>query len=329
MKTILVFSDFPLLPTKGFQIFFNKLFQSGKARISDINNPLSANMSISFNHKHEHLQSIVNAEIPIADRHLIMLECPQILPEMHLKKILDNYGHIYAASPYWAKDSSPIIFNYGFNLEMDDSEYKPIELRKFKFGLVQSNKYSCIKGELYTLRREFIIKATKKKLPLALRGSGWDKSIFKVLFDYLKIVRFYSLRLGFKDLILFPKWAATKKAVEGFPVRNKQEFLNDVQVAIIIENSANYVSEKIFDCFRAGTIPIYVGPNLYDFGIPENTVIKSSHDAESVIKIMENIKDYDLLQIQRNGYHFLMNEGQQWSEIEVMDFLAARIIDVI
>jgi hypothetical protein len=328
MKKLVIFTDFPLLPTKGYQVFFNKLLNSGKVKLADVNNPLSANMSISFNHKREHLQAIINAGIPIKDRHLVMYECPQILPEMHLKSTLENYGKIYSASPEWAKEYSPFVFKYGFHLEVEVTP-KPLFLRKFQFGLVQRNKYSCIKGELYSLRRQVVINCSKNNLPLALRGSGWNKSLMRVLFEYLKILRFYSMRIAFSNLKILPKSNMTKNRFENFPINDKQEFLREVSVAIIIENGSNYVSEKIFDCFRAGAVPIYVGPDFKPYGIPENTVIRATADVESIIGIMKKIKEYDLDKIQQNGWDFLIAAGQNWSEDLVMNNLADQVIDAI
>jgi len=328
VKKLVIFTDFPLLPTKGYQEFFNKLFKSGKVRLADVNNPLSATMSLSFNHKKEHLQAIISAGIPIKDRHLVLYECPQILPEMHQKSTLENYGNLYSASPAWAKDFSPFIFNYGFHLEVDITP-SPIHMRKYKFGLVQRNKYSCIKGELYSLRRSVVIECAKNDLPLALRGPGWNKTLFRVLFEYAKMLRFYSSRIPFSDLKILPDFNITKNRFETFPINDKQEFLREVQVAIIIENASNYVSEKIFDCFRAGTVPIYVGPDFETFGIPENTVIRAKADAKSIIGIMNNINEYNLVEIQKNGWEFLLSDGQNWSEGIVMEKLADQVISEI
>jgi hypothetical protein len=328
MKKLVIFSDFPILPTKGYQEFFNKLFNSGKVKLADVNNPLSATMSLSFNHRNEHLQAIINAGIPIKDRHLVLSECPQILPEMHQKSTLENYGKIYSASPEWAKEYSPYVFKFGFHLEVEVTP-NPLHNRKYKFGLIQRNKYSCIKGELYSLRREVVIGCAKNNLPLVLRGSGWNKSLTRVFFEYLKILRFYSSRVPFSDLKIVPKSNMTKNRFESFPINDKQEFLREVCVAVVIENASNYVSEKIFDCFRAGTVPIYVGPDFELYGIPENTVIRAKADANSIIEIMKKIDQYDLSRIQKNGWNFLVNGGEHWSDVLVMKNLVDQVINEI
>ena len=49
-------------------------------------------------------------------------------------------------------------------------------------------------------------------------------------------------------------------------VRNKIKFLSKYKFSIAMENSRGdgYLSEKIVDSFRAGTIPIYYGDYLVD-----------------------------------------------------------------
>ena len=52
----------------------------------------------------------------------------------------------------------------------------------------------------------------------------------------------------------------------GYKVKNKIEFLSSYKFSISMENSNGdgYVSEKIIDSLRAGTIPIYYGDYLID-----------------------------------------------------------------
>jgi hypothetical protein len=78
-----VFTNFPLLPTPGYRVFFDVLLNSKRIELIDVNNPLSANMSISINHQDSQLSEIIASGIPRENRHLIMLECRQILPKMH------------------------------------------------------------------------------------------------------------------------------------------------------------------------------------------------------------------------------------------------------
>jgi hypothetical protein len=68
--------------------------------------------------------------------------------------------------------------------------------------------------------------------------------------------------------------AATLRAYRG-PLAEKLQTLGHYRFALSLENSVfeGYVSEKIFDCFFTGTIPIYLGAPDVERLIPSDTFI--------------------------------------------------------
>jgi hypothetical protein len=88
-----------------------------------------------------------------------------------------------------------------------------------------------------------------------LHGRGWDNKI-----------------PGFPDKY----HASAKKAYRGsLPFGEKLKTLNQFKFVICFENCSfpGYVTEKIFDCFLAGSIPVYYGaPDITDF-VPRNSFI--------------------------------------------------------
>lgn len=80
----------------------------------------------------------------------------------------------------------------------------------------------------------------------------------------------------------------------------KRDVLKNYKFSICFENAKNYpglITEKIFDCFAAGTVPIYYGPpNVKDF-IPEGCFINFCDfpDYESLYKYLVNMsqEEYD------------------------------------
>jgi hypothetical protein len=82
---------------------------------------------------------------------------------------------------------------------------------------------------------------------------------------------------------------AAKRAFQG-PIKpeEKIQVLSQYKFALCFENCVfpGYVTEKIFDCFLAGCIPIYFGaPDIEDF-VPEGSFIdfrkyKSFNDLEN------------------------------------------------
>jgi hypothetical protein len=53
-------------------------------------------------------------------------------------------------------------------------------------------------------------------------------------------------------------------------------------VTVVIENSIDYMSEKLLEAIAAGSIPVYVGPPVTEFGIPAELVVQVNPDLQSV-----------------------------------------------
>ena len=115
-----------------------------------------------------------------------------------------------------------------------------------------------------------------------LYGIGWDKYYFKGMLSRLN--RFDALRK-----LLKPKYPSYRGAVNS-----KREVLQKYKFAICYENAKDvpgYITEKIFDCFFAGCVPIYCGaPNITDH-IPANTFIdrRNFKNYEELYKYLKNI----------------------------------------
>jgi len=57
--------------------------------------------------------------------------------------------------------------------------------------------------------------------------------------------------------------------------KDKLKALSNYKVSLVIENSAEFVSEKLIESKRAGTIPFYIGPPVTLFGTPKELVAKA------------------------------------------------------
>ena len=80
---------------------------------------------------------------------------------------------------------------------------------------------------------------------------------------------------------------------------NKINFLSEYKFSIAMENSNGdgYISEKIFDSYNAGTIPIYYGDYTIDDFINPKTyiLIKGKADIEKKIEYIKKIDNDDNL----------------------------------
>jgi hypothetical protein len=75
------------------------------------------------------------------------------------------------------------------------------------------------------------------------------------------------------------------------------------------------MSEKLFDSLFAGTLPIYVGPNPVDFGMPDFVAIHATPDMDSIIKALDQARKIDLEAWRTSVLAWLKSDGveQSWS----------------
>jgi len=134
------------------------------------------------------------------------------------------------------------------NPKIDINEIPNIPFKNKKFiTLIAGNKTSPVKNELYSKRIEAIKYFANTKEGIEFYGVGWD---------------------NVKDEVL-------KKAYRG-KVKTKKEVLKNYKFTICYENARGlygYITEKIFDCFAAGTVPIYWGAENITNYIPKECFI--------------------------------------------------------
>ena len=128
--------------------------------------------------------------------------------------------------------------------------------------LIAGNKKSSHRLELYS-HREKAIKWFESNHPESFDyyGIGWDRYSFKYLrpLNRLKIPKLFGTSMCYKGMVAV-----------------KNETLSQYKFAICYENAKSipgYITEKIFDCFLAGCIPVYWGPDNIESHIPQKCFI--------------------------------------------------------
>lgn len=115
---------------------------------------------------------------------------------------------------------------------------------------------SPYKNDLYQ-EREKAVNFFEKMIPtqFSLYGKGWNQR------------RPFSLG----DLISGPAIHASYRG----RVRDKLSILSKFKFCLAFENASapGYITEKIFDCFKAECVPIYLGAENIEKYVPENTFI--------------------------------------------------------
>jgi hypothetical protein len=87
-------------------------------------------------------------------------------------------------------------------------------------------------------------------------------------------------------------------------IAEKADALSLAPVSIVIENSADYVSEKLIDVVRCGRVPIYVGPDLRSFGFPKDIAVQSEPNAVAILDVLQSLEHEQM--------NSLLDVGNQW-----------------
>jgi hypothetical protein len=169
----------------------------------------------------------------------------------------------------------------------------PAEKTKFCVTVV-SQKYSGHRQELYSERVRGI-RWFEREHPgqFDLYGSGWDRFYFtgKLSRANMFLDRVYAKCPGLMRARRFPSHRGR--------VPSKNAVMRQYKFAMAYENAAfpGYVTEKIFDAFFAGCVPIYAGaPNVTDY-IPAEAFIDRRHfrDYEELYRFLTSMSEKEYL----------------------------------
>jgi len=153
---------------------------------------------------------------------------------------------------------------------------------QFDATMINAEKRSAVEGSLYGLRRAVIREMDEHGMNLAVYGPGWGSPPSARLRQGAKatakaVAAGLPPQLGeaISGLVIRPRnWQGR--------VREKAVAFSTAPASIIIENSADYVSEKLVDAISAGVVPVYVGPPLDLFDLPRDLVIECSADPREI-----------------------------------------------
>ena len=74
-----------------------------------------------------------------------------------------------------------------------------------------------------------------------------------------------------------------------------------------------YISEKIFDCFYSGTIPIYLGdPSISDH-IPKDAYIdmRDFNDYQTMLNYLKSLSNKDVIKMRESARYFIDTEFKE------------------
>lgn len=143
--------------------------------------------------------------------------------------------------------------------------------------VINAYKFSLIKGQRYGLRAMIC----SRNGYVDVYGPGWAKGSLEKFSLFAKEFVLAVLAGRLPDLRLSKDLRFKPLNYMG-PAHNKLETLSKYKVSLVIENDPGFLSEKLFDCLFAGTIPVYVGNVLGAFPIPQGLVVSAGASQQEV-----------------------------------------------
>lgn len=256
--------EFPFGDKGAWRDFADEIERNGFTIADKLKEP-SVKYLIAHSHSKPAIREAKKNRVKLSHRILVIWE-PDIVDEkIRSSRILKNYGHVFVPSEYWYVNSSLTRFKWPQSvtnyMEPNFAEWLK---RENKPVIIQANKYSIHKDEKYSLRREVITSLEKTEHAVVLYGSDWNKGVIFNLRSWLSSARHVFLRNW--------RFGSLNSQINNYSnyrgvAENKQHVNAQFRCSVVIENSLDYISEKLFDAVSSGSYVFYVGPDLSDFGL--------------------------------------------------------------
>lgn len=239
----------------------------------------------------------------------ILLEPPLIDSKIYksLDYISELFNRVYLYNPIEKiKNTRRVFIPIPYNKVIDNCWDN--EIRLDKYVIISGNHAPFFKSnELYSKRID-CINYFEKNNYIDLFGRNWH-------------LTFNRRTLWWKYLLNYP---AIMRVYKG-STENKHNTLSNYKYSICFENSemSGYITEKIFDCFYAGTVPIYYGAPDISYFINPNSYIdyKNFKDLAELKRYTDSLSDTQYLDIKEKGKNFIEKQSSRY-----YDFLRNAIL---
>ena len=242
-----------------------------------------------------------------ASKYILIRREPKIvLPECYKPKFLAKFDQIIDVGVKTNGNSLSVNRPQNLNHKMPETVRN-----NERIVMIASNLLSIREKELYSLRR----KCARQISSLDLFGFGWDRKIIsKLKLLFVEVIKFmkHPSKISYTGV---SNYFSNFKNQMGY-VKNKHITLAKYKYTLVIENSLDCFSEKLFDALVAGCIPIYVGvdPQIYD--IPAGIYISTAPDINSIEAAIKKAKQIDYTSWRERTTEWLgsVDTINQWSE---------------
>jgi len=237
---------------------------------------------------------------------LIRQEPKIVLPQTYIEENITNFDYIIDVGK--PKSKKHLVLNWPQDLT---SYFKNPKTKNDKAVMINSNLLSLTKGENYSLRRQAINGIEE----LDLYGHQWNNSFHEKIKTFSIELKKYALKFNLLRIKGIKYYFRHYNNYLG-EVLDKRSVLSMYKYCLVIENSSDYLSEKLFDALLSGCIPIYVGPDLANFEIPGNLFLQAEPNLNDIkFKINEAKKiNYNQWVENLNIWLSELKTYENWSE---------------
>lgn len=166
------------------------------------------------------------------------------------------------------------------------------QLKSLSWQIISPAYRKALAASLHDQRLETIEYFANKR-ELELYGAGWDN------WEMLPSVWVNRLRDAIHELYLGR-------------CQNKLETISDYRFSICFENMVlpGYMTEKVVDCFVAGTVPLYLGAPDIETLIPVESFIdmRNFNSYDQVDAFINSMDEHDAISMIRAGRNYLKTE---------------------
>lgn len=268
-------------------------------------------------------------------------ECPVVDPGLYRK--LNQAQHAFKRVFSWS-DSASLERFVGGPLECKsfvwpqsfDGVHESIWHQTDRDFLVMINSNKISPPDPQELYRERIraVAFFSEYDEIDVFGVGWDEPSLRVGVSHipwtLRRLEFW-LRKQWERVRPSPQLEAVRRVYRG-RAESKSETLGQYTFALCFENMTlkGWITEKIFDCFFAGTVPIYWGaPDIEDY-IPSTCYIdmRDFDDYDELRRYLKSLEPTDIRRYKENARRFLQSEDfEPFSKDAFVDIFVRLIED--
>ena len=296
------------------------------------------NLFVSFGMRDRYRKLAKRSDIILSA--FFAFEGPIVEPALYLglADVQDHFKRVYtftdaeSLAPFLSRPLRCERFTIPQSFESVHEEIWRQQDRGFMVMINGNKKPPVQEGELYTERMR-AVEHFGRTGEIDLYGVGWDGPAYVLgkprwPGTLLKIER--NLQKQWQRFRPDPLLVAARRAYKGIAV-SKSETLGMYNFSICFENQIlnGWITEKIFNCFFAGTVPIYLGAPDIESYVPRECFVdmRQFGNYEELRRYLKSLSSSEIRQYKENSSDYLTSAQYRPFTKTAFTELVARVVE--